>query len=79
MIAGSGLIRGARHNPAQAQPSGVQGTRCSDACQGSHASCMPAATDRSHGCCFNPDDMEVDLTQLERALQGREEQLSDKH
>jgi hypothetical protein len=75
-ITWTGSHRGAHHTPAQAQPSGDQGST-SDACRESHPSSMPAAADRSHG--FNPDDIEADRRQLEQALHGREEQLPDKH
>jgi hypothetical protein len=75
-ITWTGSHMGAQHTPAQAQPSGAQGST-SDACQGSQASSMPGAADRLHG--FNPDDIEADRRQLEQALQGREKQLPDKH
>jgi hypothetical protein len=61
----SGSRRGAQHTTAQSQPSGVQGPT-SDACQESHASSLPAVKDGSHG--VNPDDIQADLRQLERAL-----------
>jgi hypothetical protein len=56
---------GAQHTTAQSQPSGDQGPT-SDACQESHASSLPAVKDSSHG--VNPDDIQADLRQLERAL-----------
>jgi hypothetical protein len=68
---------GAHQTPAQPQP-GNQGST-SDACQGPQASSMPAAADRLHGCCFNPDDIEADRRHLEQALQCREEHLPHKH